>query len=50
MTTLIEGEKLQTPDESDDFKNAGYREAESVEELNDEIMDIFEESDELIED
>ncbi len=50
LTTLIEGEKLQTPDESDDFKNAGYREAESVEELNDEIMDIFEESDELIED
>jgi len=50
LTTLIEGEKLQTPDESDDFKNAGYREAESVEELNDEIMDIFEESDELTED
>ena len=41
LTPIIEGEKSQV-DEGENFKAAGYREASSVEELNEEIVNIFE--------
>ena len=39
LTPIIEGEKAQV-DEGESFKAAGFREASSVEELNDELMDM----------
>ena len=46
LTPIIEGERAPV-DETEDFKNAGYREATSVEELNDEMdmLEIFEDTD-----
>ena len=38
LKPIIEGNK-PTVDETEDFKNAGYREAKSVAELDDEMMD-----------
>ena len=40
LTPIIEGEKPGQIDESKDFENAGYREADSVESLNDDILDL----------
>ena len=39
LAPIIEGEKAQV-DEGESFKAAGFREASSVEELNDELMDM----------
>lgn len=42
LTPIIEGEKTQS-DEGENFQAAGYREASSVEELNEEIAEDYEE-------
>ena len=47
LTPIIEGDRGPV-DETDDFRNAGYREAGSVEELNDDLSSIFEPDDDIL--